>query len=268
MKFKVPSNVDASQESLTGFVTFGLTIVLSLTILKCYEKLKAWRASKMSPEQKLVKILKEMTSNKYLYPGCLDRFPTTYGLSDEQSDRDYNGHWGPIENAVDLTATAIPLKTFIKEAKQLGGFVKFMAGLSGTDGCIEKIDNYIKSNFKKNDLAYLQEDDNEPKLIGFGHQPVNVRWPKSEYWDNPEKCCDQLANEFNQYRSSFGLLSKKVSEVIRAYTNDVPEEEIKERVAFVEAAMKIVVLYDSIVEDFTQVFYDLADIDVDWYDAE
>lgn len=259
MKFKVSSQIEPSQE---GFLlTFYLGLFALVGISACVNMIKDWRESKLPPDEKLKKALEKM-GGEWLEPNAYDEFPTKYGMSDEESDRQNGGHWGPNPDNSNpsLKAEGIRYAEFKTAVEKLQKLSRFLASVSDTDGVTKKFESVLTQTFKRGDFTY--DDNKKPDGVAFKY--VDAVFPKFEfYWDS-DKCIKDMTQLFNKSRDDYKRIAAHVGDIINEKTDGASEQEMQDRVGYIKAAEMIRLIHESIVEKWYQNFDNLSEIDVAW----
>lgn len=267
MQFKIANkDVEPSQEGLLTLFFFGFFALLGLNA--CLSLIDEWRESKKSPDEKLKDKLDEMSSGTWLEPGNLDHFPTKFGMSDEESDKQNGGHFGPDPDKKNpnLTTQGIRFDDFKKAVEKLQKLSKFLASLGTTDDTIAKFDDMVKKTYTKDDFTY---DDKEKKPNGLVFNKVVHKWPTSEFYQDADERVREMRAIFDRSKGDYKKIANKIGQIIKADTKSVPEKEMQNRVGYVKAAMMIQWIHADIVRSWIDNFYDLnEDLDVGWFEAE
>ena len=265
MQFKIANkDVEPSQEDFIGLAIIAISLIFYITAAQCITKLKDWRESKKSPDERLLDLLKKMQEKDYLTPGCMDYFPSNYGMTIEECKKDGDGYFAPDPDKKDpvLVVDAVSMKEFLKWVGKLTALVNALASMNDTDNCVRKIDSVVKSNFTKSDFVY--DENNKPKEIVL--QKVKAKWPTFEFYDNPPKCIRTLEESLGKIRQSYKKIADNVKQIIKESTDNASEEELQNRVCYVETARTVTMIHGQIVDKFKDNFYDLVKIDVVYYD--
>lgn len=262
MKYRVNQS-DASCEVFEAAILFG-GILAAIGITAAIQKINEWRDSKMSPAERVKKVLEKLSKNKIYEPDD-DDFPSMYGHATvEECRSDMSGYWAPNPNTPKpvLETDAVPVGEYVKWAGKIATMVKALASMSSTDGAIKKIEALIKKTFGNKELEF---NDSGRKLTLIHLKEVRHKWPTSEYYKDVYKAFGVIEDAMQEPVRQYKQLASKLEQVIKESTEGVSEEEMRDRVAYVEAAVLVTDIHNHLVESmlYTNI-KKLKEIDVVW----